>query len=76
MIRKPYKQNPVQGCDCGQCPSHSNNGLRLLRYNDKITQWDNSFRRTLDRERYGLQFSPVTVQVSRHALRSTEVNYY
>ena len=33
-----------QGCDCGQCPSHSNNGLRLLRYNDKITQWDNSYR--------------------------------
>ena len=25
------------GCDCGQCPSHSNNGLRLLRCNDLIT---------------------------------------
>ena len=53
-----------QGCDCGQCPSHSNNGLRLLRYNDKITQWDNSYRRTLDQRRYGLEFSPVTVQDS------------
>ena len=52
------------GCDCGQCPSHSNNGLRLLRYNDKITQWDNSYRRTLDKRRYGLEFSPVTVQDS------------
>ena len=51
-----------QGCDCGQCPSHSNNGLRLLRYNDKITQWDNSFRCTLDKHRYGLEFAPVTVQ--------------
>eukprot|EP00090_Calanus_glacialis_P045882 TRINITY_DN8764_c0_g1_i1.p1 TRINITY_DN8764_c0_g1~~TRINITY_DN8764_c0_g1_i1.p1 ORF type:complete len:894 (-),score=170.55 TRINITY_DN8764_c0_g1_i1:336-3017(-) len=51
-----------QGCDCGQCPSHSNNGLRLLRYNDKITQWDNSFRRTLDKHRYGLEFAPVTVE--------------
>ena len=53
-----------QGCDCGQCPSHSNNGLRLLRYNDKITQWDNSERRSLDRERFSLEFSPVTVQDS------------
>ena len=26
------------GCSCAQCPAHSNTGLRLLRYNDKITQ--------------------------------------
>ena len=50
------------GCDCGPCPSHSSRGLRLVRFNDKITQWDNSHRRTLDQHRYGLDFSPVTVQ--------------
>ena len=26
------------GCSCAQCPAHSNTGLSLLRYNDKITQ--------------------------------------
>ena len=41
-----------QGCDCGQCPSHSNNGLRLLRYNDKITQWDNSYRYDIINDSY------------------------
>ena len=41
---------------------HSNAGLRLLRYNDKITQWDNSFRRTLDTHKYNLVFSPVRVE--------------
>ena len=34
------------------------------RYNDKITQWDNSQRRGLDREMFSLEFSPVTVQDS------------
>ena len=50
------------GCHCGACPAHSSRGLRLVRYNDKITQWDNSHRRTLDRRRYGLEFSPVSVE--------------
>ena len=46
-----------QGCDCGQCPSHSNNGLRLLRYNDKITQWDNSYRYGHDYISHGINDS-------------------
>ena len=52
------------GCDCGPCPAHSSRGLRLVRFNDKITQWDNSHRRTLDRHSYGLDFSPVSVEDS------------
>ena len=32
-------QHHHQGCECPQCPPHSlSGGLRLLRYNDKITQ--------------------------------------
>ena len=51
------------GCDCGQCPGHShNNGLRLLRFNEEITQWDNSNRRKLGQPHYPLIFDPVTVQ--------------
>ena len=50
------------GCVCGECPHHPGQGLRLVRFSDKITHWDNSFRRTLDKHRYGLEFAPVTVQ--------------
>ena len=51
-----------QGCSCAQCPSHPGNGLRILRYSGKITHWGNSFRRNLDKQRYSLEFAPVTVE--------------
>ena len=51
-----------QGCVCGECPPHPGLGVRIVRFSHKITQWDNSFRRTLDKHRYGLEFAPVTVQ--------------
>ena len=40
--------------------SHQDNGLRLLRYNDKISMWDESGRRILDLADYSLVLSPVT----------------
>ena len=51
-----------QGCGCEECPPHPGLGLRLVRFSDKITQWDNSFRRTLDTHSYNLVFSPVRVE--------------
>ena len=50
------------GCVCGECPHHPGQGLRLVRFSDKITHWDNSFRRTLDTHKYNLVFSPVRVE--------------
>ena len=49
------------GCDCRQCPDGPSGieGARLLRYNDRLTRWDDDPRRSLDYERYGLRFGPV-----------------
>ncbi len=49
------------GCDCSGCPNPSGDGARLLRYNNKLTRWgdEDSDRRGLEFERYGLRFEPV-----------------
>ena len=54
------------GCTCDQCPSHTNRagGLRLLRYNDKETRWDDSDHRRLVNNGYQLEFDPVSTEDS------------
>lgn len=53
------------GCKCRGCPNPNGEGFRILRFNDKLTKWDESdggeaSRRKLEFERYGLRFEPVT----------------
>ncbi|TRY71536.1 hypothetical protein TCAL_12498, partial [Tigriopus californicus] len=49
------------GCRCQDCPNPHGEGLRILRYNDKLMRWDNEDeRRNLDMDRSGLKFEPVT----------------
>ena len=41
-------------------------GHKLLRYNDKVVQWDSSLTRSMDKKDFSLHLSPVTVQVIFH----------
>ena len=50
------------GCQCRSCPNPNGEGSRLLRFNDKLTRWDEEdavSRRTLDFDLFGLKFEPV-----------------
>jgi hypothetical protein len=38
-------------------------GHKLLRYNDKVVQWDTSLTRSMEKKDFSLHLSPVTVQV-------------
>jgi hypothetical protein len=40
-------------------------GHKLLRYNDKVVQWDPSITRSMDKKDFSLHLNPVTVQVSK-----------